>query len=147
MDQRLSLLTLGVADVAHSRAFYERLGWVASSESQAGVAFFQAGGTVLALYGRDALDRDVGLKGGAPAGHGVTLGLNVADEPAVDRVIAEFVAAGGTLVKPGHKAFWGGYNGFVADPDGFVWEIAFNPFWTFDERGALVLPETAPPTP
>jgi uncharacterized glyoxalase superfamily protein PhnB len=73
----------------------------------------------------------------------VTLALNLADPDAVDRTIAAFVEAGGTLVKAGHKAFWGGYIGFVADPDGFVWEIAFNPFWTFDEHGAVVLPGAA----
>ena len=144
MDQRVSLLTLGVADVARARAFYERLGWQASSESQDGVAFFQAGGLVLALYGREALARDLGRPAGGRPGEGVTLALNLADPAAVDRTIAAFVDAGGTLVKAGHQAFWGGYIGFVADPEGFVWEIAFNPFWTFDETGALVLPEAAP---
>lgn len=143
MDQRVSLLTLGVGDVARARAFYERLGWQTSSESQEGVAFFQAGGLVLALYGREALARDTGKPMAGPAGEGVTLALNLADAAAVDRTIAAFVEAGGTLVKAGHQAFWGGYIGFVADPDGFVWEIAFNPFWTFDDKGALVLPGAA----
>ncbi|WP_293859411.1 VOC family protein [uncultured Alsobacter sp.] len=143
MDQRMSLITLGVQDVARARAFYERLGWTASSESQEGCAFFQAGGTVLALYGRADLARDLGQEAGGPPGAGVTLALNVADPAAVESTIAGFVEAGGTLVKPAHKAFWGGTIGFVADPDGFIWEIAFNPFWTFDSRGNVVLPDSA----
>lgn len=143
MEQRLNLLTLGVADVARARAFYERLGWRASSDSQEGCAFFRAGGAVIALYGRDALANDLGQPAPSTPGTGVTLALNLGDAAAVDRTIAEFVEAGGALVKPGHHAFWGGYIGYVADPDGFIWEIAHNPFWTFDVQGNLVLPEPA----
>lgn len=140
MDQRLSLLTLGVADVARARGFYERLGWLASSESQPGCAFFQVGGLVLALYARSDLDRDLGRAGTVEAGAGVTLAYNVADAAAVEQTLEAFVAAGGRLIKPSHQAFWGGTIGFAADPDGFVWEIAHNPFWAFDDRGQLVLP-------
>jgi uncharacterized protein len=140
MDQRLTLLTLGVADVARARAFYERLGWVASSASQDEVAFFQAGGLVLALYGREALEADLGRPSDGPAGAGVTLALNQSDAAAVDRTIGEFVDAGGTLIRPGHRAVWGGHVGYVADLDGYVWEIAFNPFWPLDADGAIVLP-------
>jgi len=140
MDQRLTLVTLGVADVARSRAFYERLGWKASSASQDSVAFFQMVGMVLALWGRQDLADDAQVANSTPGFSGVALAFNARSEAEVDSVLAEAVRAGGRLVRAAHKTFWGGYSGYFADPDGHLWEVAHNPFWHLDERGALHLP-------
>ena len=137
----LSLVTLAVADVARARAFYERLGWRASADSQPSVAFFDCGGTVLSLYGRDDLARDCGRPVGAPDGQ--MLAHNVASAEAVAAAVASFLAAGGTLVKAPLTAHWGGTIAFVADPDGHVWEIAHNPFWPIDATGRVSLPPPA----
>lgn len=137
----LSLVTLAVADVARARAFYERLGWRASADSQPGVAFFDCGGTVLSLYGREDLARDCGRPVGAPDGQ--MLAHNVASAEAVAAAVASFLAAGGTLVKAPLTAHWGGTIAFVADPDGHVWEIAHNPFWPIDATGRVTLPPPA----
>jgi len=137
----LSLVTLAVADVGRARAFYERLGWRASADSQPGVAFFDCGGTVLSLYGRDDLARDCGRPLGAPDGQ--MLAHNVASAEAVAAAVASFLAAGGVLVKPPQTAHWGGTIAFVADPDGHVWEIAHNPFWPIDASGRVTLPPPA----
>lgn len=140
MQPRLSLVTLGVADIARARGFYERLGWRASSASNPHVAFFQMNGLALGLYGAAALAEDAQL--GAPGtGFGrVTLAQNQVSPDEVDRVLAEAVAAGGTLLKPGQKVFWGGYSGYFADPDGHVWEVAWNPGFALDAAGNLTLP-------
>lgn len=142
MDPRISIVTLGVADMACSRAFYEALGFTASPTSNENVTFFRAGGVVLALYGRAALAEDahVPTPGPTPAFTGVTLAHNVASEAAVDAVLAEVVAKGARLAKPGQKVFWGGYSGYFADPDGHLWEVAFNPFFPLDEAGRVTLP-------
>ncbi len=137
----LSLLTLPVADVARSRAFYERLGWRASADSQPGVAFFDCGGTVLSLYGREDLARDCGRPIGEPGG--VTLAHNVADAASVALAVDAFVAAGGTVVAEPGLAPWGGTIAFVADPDGHLWEIAHNPFWPIDGAGRVTIPPPA----
>lgn len=142
MDQRMTLLTLGVADVAGATAFYERLGWRRSSASVASTAFFDLGGIVLALWGRDALAEDARL---APAADradfaGVALALNVAGRDGVDATLAEAVAAGGRLAKPAEETPWGGYSGYFTDPDGHLWEIAHNPHWPLDADGRLELP-------
>jgi catechol 2,3-dioxygenase-like lactoylglutathione lyase family enzyme len=140
MDQRLTLVTLGVADVARSRAFYEALGWKASSASQDSVAFFQLVGMALALWGRQHLADDAGVPNSPPAFSGIALAFNARSEAEVDRVLAEAVRAGGRLVRAAHKTSWGGYSGYFADPDGHLWEVAHNPFWRLDEQGALHLP-------
>ena len=140
MEQRLTMVTLGVAGIARSRAFYEGLGWKASAASQAEVAFFQMGGMVLALFGRSDLARDAGLADSAPGFSGVALAWNAGSEAEVEQALAAAVAAGGRLVKPAQKTFWGGYGGYFADPDGHLWEVAHNPFWRLDETGALHLP-------
>lgn len=129
-----------MADVARSRAFYESLGWTASAASQDDGAFFHAGGLLVALWGRQALADDAGIVNSRPGFSGVALAWNGRSAADVDAVLAEAVAAGGKLVKPGQKTFWGGYAGFFADPDGHLWEVAHNPFWTLDETGALHLP-------
>ncbi len=141
MEQRLSLLTLGVADVARARAFYERLGWRASSRSQDEITFFQVGPLVVGLWDRAALAADSGAVDAGGWG-GVTLAHNVRSPTEVDAVLAEAEAAGGTIARPGEKTFWGGYSGVFVDPDGHPWEVAHNPFWPLDDAGGVVLPET-----
>ncbi len=143
MDPRVSCITLGVADIAASRKFYEALGFKASTASQDAVTFFNAGGIVLALFGRDALARDAGLHGGAAGFSGISLSHNVNSEAEVDAALGEAVAAGARLLKPGQKAFWGGYSGYFTDPDGHLWEIAFNPFMPLDSDGRVTLPEAS----
>ncbi len=141
MDQRISLITLGVDDLARSRAFYERLGWRASGYSVDGVvAFFQCGGMVLALWGRAELAADAKVANDGRGFDGVALALNVESPAAVDGVLAEAVAAGARLLDTGRKADWGGYIGHFADPDGHVWEIAWNPHFTIGPEGAITLP-------
>ncbi|HXF54124.1 MAG TPA: VOC family protein [Hyphomicrobiaceae bacterium] len=140
MDQRLTLITLGVTDVARSRTFYEALGWNASPASQDSVAFFQLVGMGLALWSRQELANDAQVADSKPGFSGVALAYNARSEAEVDAVLAEAAAAGGRLVRAAHKTFWGGYAGYFADPDGHLWEVAHNPFWRLDEQGALHLP-------
>ena len=140
MEPRLTLVTLGVADVARARRFYETLGFKASAASQESVAFLMAGGVVLSLYGRAALAEDAQVVN-APAGFAaITLAHNVRNECEVVTVLAEAVAAGATLVKPAQKVFWGGTSGYFKDPDGHLWEVAHNPYFPFDSQGRLQLP-------
>ncbi|MBD8552982.1 VOC family protein [Rhizobium sp. CFBP 8762] len=141
IDRRVSLITLGVSDVSVSTAFYERLGWVKSSASQDAITFIQLKGTVLALFSRSALADDAGVTNTETGFSGVTLAHNLGSEAAVDDTFAEFVRSGAQPVKPPHKVFWGGYSSYVADPDGHLWEIAYNPFVPMDDDGHLVLPE------
>jgi hypothetical protein len=137
MDQRVSLITLGVADGARARAFYEALGW--SGESPDGdVIFFQAGGMILALWGRDKLAQDSTVEDAGGWG-GVTLAYNVSSPEEVDAVLAEAGAAGATIGRPGATNFWGGYSGVFVDPDGHPWEIAHNPGWPIGEDGSVRL--------
>lgn len=139
--QRVTLITLGVADLAASRAFYARLGWVEHAESQPGVAFFQMHGAVLGLFGKDELAVDQG-RAGADLGVGaMTLAQSFATEAEVDTAYAAAIAAGGTALKVPEKVFWGGYSGYWADADGHVWELAMNPYWTLAADGSLTLPE------
>ena len=138
--QRVTLITLGVADLAAARAFYARLGWVEHSESQPGVAFFQLQGAALALFGREALAADQGRAGAMLGTGAVTLAQNFGSEAEVDAAFAAALAAGATALKPPEKVFWGGYSGYWADPEGHVWEVAFNPFWPLADDGSLTLP-------
>lgn len=141
MEQRLTLVTLGVKDIARSAGFYERLGWVRSVRKAEGVAFFRAGGVVLSLYPRAALAKDADISPDGSGFSGITLAYNTRTREEVDAVLVEAVAAGGTLVRPAYEIFWGGYVGFFADPDGFLWEVAWNPMFPLTEDGAIVLPE------
>lgn len=137
MEQRVSLVTLGVADIAHARAFYEALGW--SGESPDGeVVFFQAGGMIVALWGRDKLAEDsaVGDTGGWG---GVTLAYNAPSPEAVDAVLAQAEAAGATIGRAGAPTFWGGYSGVFVDLDGHPWEVAHNPGWILKPDGSVSL--------
>lgn len=138
--QRVTLTTLGVADLAASRGFYARLGWAEHGDSQPGVAFYQMHGAVLALFGVAELATDQG-RPGVPLGVGaVTLAQNFATEAEVDAAFAAALAAGATALKFPEKVFWGGYSGYWADPDGHVWEVAMNPFWPLAADGSLTLP-------
>ncbi len=139
MDPRISLITLGVADMKAARAFYEKLGWRASEQSNDDVTFFQAGGMILGLYGRAALAEDAKVEDGKPGFSGVALAYNGRDKAEVDRVLDEAVAAGGTLVKAAEDVFWGGYSGYFTDPDGHLWEVAFNPFFPIADDGSISL--------
>lgn len=141
MEPRISLITLGVADLDRARAFYERLGWRRKVKAAEGVAFFQMGGMALSLYPRHELAADARLsaEGGGFAGFALAYNTRARDE--VDSVLAEAVAAGATLLKPAEEAFWGGYSGYFADPDGFAWEVAWNPGFSLDEEGRLTLPD------
>ena len=143
MEPRLTLVTLGVADMARARRFYETLGFKASAASNAHVTFFQAGGTVLGLFGRAALAEDTHVPDSAPGFSGVSLAHNCRSEAEVDAVLAEAGAAGARLLKSGQKVFWGGYSGYFADPDGHLWEVAFNPHFPLDAAGRLQLPSPA----
>ncbi|VDC20374.1 VOC family protein [Pseudogemmobacter humi] len=138
--QRVTLITLGVADLAAARAFYARLGWQEHGESQEGVAFYQMQGAALALFGRDDLAADQGRPGAALGTGAVTLAQNFATEPEVDAAFEAALAAGATTLKRPEKVFWGGYSGYWADPDGHVWEVAMNPFWPLADDGSLTLP-------
>jgi catechol 2,3-dioxygenase-like lactoylglutathione lyase family enzyme len=141
MPGRINLVTLGVTDLDRSTEFYRALGWPLSSSSVTGeVSFFGIGGCVLALFGHEALADDAAVeRAEPPAFRGVSLAVNVASPAEVDAAIAAAVAAGATVTKPGQPVFWGGYNGYFADPDGHLWEVAHNPYWSMDERGAVVL--------
>jgi hypothetical protein len=141
MQPRISLVTLGVADLARARGFYERLGWTASARSTAEIAFFQAGGMVLALYGRAALAEDAGVAATGAGFEGIALAWNGRDRAEVDTVLADAVAAGARLAKPAQEAAWGGYSGYFADPDGHLWEVAWNPGIPLDDTGAVRLPD------
>jgi len=139
MEPRISLVTLGVADIVRARSFYEALGWLAAGPSNDHVVFIQLGGMALALYGRDALARDAGL---APEGSGfggIALGHNVRTCEEVDACLAEAEVAGGKITKPAEDAFWGGYSGYFADPDGHAWEVAWNPHFPILEDGTIRL--------
>jgi catechol 2,3-dioxygenase-like lactoylglutathione lyase family enzyme len=138
MENRVSVVTLGVADVDRARAFYEALGW--SGESPDGdVVFFQAGGMVLALWGRDKLAADSAVTDTGGWG-GVTLAYNVASPAEVDALLAAAGNAGATIGRPGARTFWGGYSGIFIDPDGHPWEVAHNPGWLLEEDGSVHLP-------
>jgi catechol 2,3-dioxygenase-like lactoylglutathione lyase family enzyme len=141
MEQRVSLITLGVADVAQARAFYERLGWAPAVEPAADVTFFQAGGLVVALWGRAELAADSVVREDTGGWGGITLAHNVRSRDEVDAVLGEAGAAGGSIARPGAETFWGGYSGVFVDPDGHRWEVAHNPYWTLREDGSVVLPD------
>jgi catechol 2,3-dioxygenase-like lactoylglutathione lyase family enzyme len=138
---QLHLVTLGVADVERAAEFYEELGLKRHMKKAEGVAFFDGGGVVISLYGRDALERDAGLTGSKAGFGGASLAFNLGSEKAVDDALAAAKSAGAKILKDGHRVFWGGYIGYFSDLDGHVWEVAHNPQFPFDECGRLVLPD------
>ncbi len=143
IPQRLTLITLGVADVA--RAFYEGLGWIAAPFDSDKVAFFDMNGVILSLFGRAPLADDAHVPADGSGFRGVAQAINVAARAEVDAVLAEVAAKGGVIVKPAQEVFWGGYSGYFADPDGHLWEVAHNPFWPFDKHGRPQLPKAPAP--
>jgi uncharacterized protein len=138
MEQRVSLVTLGVGDLARSRAFYEALGWKSGAEPDDDVVFFQAGCMIVALWDRRKLAEDSVVRDGGGWG-GVTLAYNARSPEHVDAVLAEAEAAGAKIGRAGAETFWGGYSGVFVDPDGHPWEVAHNPHWTLHEDGSVTL--------
>jgi uncharacterized protein len=141
LKPRVNFVTLGVVDMAAMRSFYERLGLKASSASNPNVTFFDANGIVLALFGYRELAEDAGVEAGpVPAFRGVGVAWNGTSEVEVDRIMAHANAAGATIAKKALKVFWGGYSGYFADPEGNLWEVAYNPFFPINARGQVELP-------
>jgi predicted lactoylglutathione lyase len=138
MDQRVSLITLGVTDLARARSFYEGMGWHTNAKPDDDVVFFQAGGMIVALWDRAKLAEDSVVEN-APGWGGITLAYNTSSPEEVDAVIAQAEKAGATISRPGAETFWGGYSGVFIDPDGHPWEVAHNPHWTITERGETLL--------
>jgi catechol 2,3-dioxygenase-like lactoylglutathione lyase family enzyme len=138
MEQRISLVTLGVTDLGRARQFYEGLGWRTNAGPGDDVVFFQAGGMVLSLWGRDQLTKDSGVEDRGGFG-GVTLAHNVRSPAEVDAAMEEARRAGATITREAEETFWGGYSGAFADPDGHPWEIAHNPHWTVEDDGSVRL--------
>lgn len=138
MEPRLTVVTLGVTDLARARRFYEALGWRSPCEPDSDVVFFQSGGMVFALWGRDQLAEDSVVTDSGGWG-GVTLAHNVGSPEEVDRVLDQARVAGATIGRPGAETFWGGYSGVFLDPDGHPWEVAHNPHWTLGDDGSVGL--------
>jgi uncharacterized glyoxalase superfamily protein PhnB len=139
MDQRVTVITLGVSDLVRARAFYEALGWRSNTPPEMEVAFFQAGGLVVSLWDRQKLAEDSGVELGEGYG-AVTLAYNVGSPAAVDEVIGQARDAGATITREPGETFWGGYSGVFADPAGHPWEVAHNPRWTLGPDGSVTLP-------
>lgn len=141
VPSRINIVTLGVEDVAKSAAFYEALGWERSGASGDEITWFKTGGTVLGLYGFEALASDANLPAEPRARFGgITLAINVGTEGEVQPALDAAAAAGGTILKPATKADWGGVSGYFSDPDGHPWEVAWNPFFPLDADGNLQMP-------
>jgi catechol 2,3-dioxygenase-like lactoylglutathione lyase family enzyme len=143
VEPRVSLITIGVADLERSRAFYEALGWRSDSKPEEGVVFFQSGSMVFGLWSRTELAKDSEVADSGGWG-GVTLAYNVGSPAAVDAFLAKARDAGARIAREGGETFWGGYNGVFIDPDGHPWEVAHNPFWTLGDNGDVALPREAP---
>ncbi|HTA35773.1 MAG TPA: VOC family protein [Solirubrobacteraceae bacterium] len=138
MEQRLSVVTLGISDLKRARSFYEAIGWESAAAPADDVVFFQVGGSVLSLWDRERLAEDSGVELGSGYG-GVTLAHNVGSPADVDEIIAQARAAGGTIAREPGETFWGGYSGVFVDPDGHPWEVAHNPHWTLKADGSVAL--------
>jgi uncharacterized protein len=143
MEQRVSIITLGVADLNGSREFYERLGWrrAMTKADAEGIVFFQAGGMALVLYPRSDLAKDANIASEGHGFNGMSLAYNARTRAEVDAVLKEAAAAGGKILKPAQEAFWGGYSGYFSDPDGFLWEVAWNPSFPIAEDGSIRIPD------
>jgi hypothetical protein len=141
MRQKLSIVTLGVNDLNRSLRFYQDgLGWNPSSSSQDSIIFFDLGGVGLALFPVDELAKDATVSAERAGFSGITLAHNAKSIEEVDAVLQTAEQAGAKIIKKAQKASWGGYSGYFADPDGYLWEVAWNPFIEFDEKGALIFP-------
>jgi catechol 2,3-dioxygenase-like lactoylglutathione lyase family enzyme len=141
MEQRVNIVTLGVANLKRSLEFYERLGWRRSMAKAEGIVFFQAGGMALALFPRDELAKDANIAPDGSGFKGISLAYNTRDRAEVDSILEDAEAAGARLVKPAQEAVWGGYSGYFSDPDGFLWEVAWNPSFRMAEDGSIQIPE------
>jgi catechol 2,3-dioxygenase-like lactoylglutathione lyase family enzyme len=141
MEQRVSLITLGVGDLERSRKFYERLGWRRSMAKAEGVVFFQAGGMAVALFPRAELAKDANLPPEGSGFNGISLAYNARNRAEVKSVLENAVAAGAKLLKPAEEASWGGYSGYFSDPDGVLWEVAWNPSFPIAEDGSIRIPD------
>ena len=136
MQPRLSIVTLGVKDLQKSKQFYrDGLGWKTSDKEDEDIVFFKLNSIVLALYPYDKLAEDALVKPDGTGFTGITLTHNVGSEKEVDEVLETARKAGAKIIKNGQKVFWGGYSGYFADPDGYLWEVAYNPFWKLDSEG------------
>ena len=140
MEQRISLVTLGVSDMARSRAFYEAMGWKPSGPGGDGATFFQCGGVIVGLYAFADLAADAASAPETAGGTAVAIAHNARSRDGVDAILAEAEAAGGRIARPAADTPWGGYSGYFRDPDGHLWEIAWNPFFPIDGDGAIRLP-------
>lgn len=140
MEPRVSLITLGVGDLGRSKEFYLRLGFKASSVGGGEVVFMQAGPMALCLFPRESLACDADVPAEGSGFRAIALAHNVREKEQVDAVIAEAIGAGGEIVRPSHDATWGGRSGYFADPDGHLWEVAWNPHFPLAEDGALTIP-------
>lgn len=140
MEPRVSLITLGVVDLARSLAFYQKLGFKASSVGGGEIYFLQAGPLALVLWKRTELAKDAGVDDAPVAFRGIAIAHNVRRREEVDATLAEAETAGGAITKPAHDAEWGGRSGYFADPDGHLWEVAWNPHFPLSEEGAVTLP-------
>lgn len=141
MEQRISLITLGVADLARSTAFFEALGWQRSVKEAPGISFFQTGGMALALYPREHFFRDIDLPDDGGSSGAVSVAYNARSREEVDDVIRRVEALGAEILKPGHDVFWGGYTSYFRDLDGHIWEVAWNPDLPIAEDGSVTLPD------
>lgn len=141
MEQRITIVTLGVRDLSKSTKFFERLGWVRSVKQADAITFFQCGGIALALFPLEALAKDAGVSAERTGFGGFTIAHNARSKQEVDAVLAEAKAAGAQIVKPAQDVFWGGYSGYFRDPDGHLWEVAWNPGFPLDDNGAVRLPQ------
>ena len=141
LGKYITIITFGVANLKRSTLFYESLGWQRSSMSQESITFIQLNGVVLGLYPRDELAKDACVQNTSFGFSGVTVAHNVNSEDEVDRILEFARSMGAKITKPGQKVFWGGYSGYFSDPDGYLWEVAYNPFATLDDAGRMHLPE------
>lgn len=140
MEQRISLITLGVADVGRARSFYRRLGWEGQEIEE--TVFIQAGGVAIVLWGRDKLAADCGISDDSPRGFGgIALAQNVRSTAEVDAILAAAAEAGATITRQPATTFYGGYAGYFTDPDGHSWEVAYNPGFTLAEDGSIIIPD------
>ncbi|MET0169326.1 MAG: VOC family protein [Aliihoeflea sp.] len=141
LDPRISIVTLGVDDLDRAIAFYEDMGLTAGMKVPGDVAFFQMGGTLLALWPRAKLAADAGVEDSRPGFSGVALAYNTRSDAEVTEVLEAAEKAGGRIVKPAQRAFWGGWYGYFADPEGHLWEVAHNPDFPIDAEGRISLPK------
>lgn len=140
MRQKLNLITLGVDNFEKSLAFYEKgLGWKKSGKSMDGLALFPLGGMILALHPREELAADCLLKYQSTTFSGMTISYNAKSEQEVEDILKQVAVLGGTIIKPAQKVYWGGYSGYFKDLDGFLFEVAYNPFWELDQNDNLIL--------